>query len=56
MSDCEDNGSKMSERDAIEAVQRGDAVAHVILISDPRATEGYGGGVAQSLARKRAGA
>ena len=55
MSDCEDNGSKMSERDAIEAVQRGDAVAHVILISDPRATEGYGGGVAQSLASETGG-
>jgi VWFA-related protein len=55
MSDCEDNGSKMSERDAIEAVQRGDAVTHVILISDPRATEGYGGGVAQSLASETGG-
>jgi VWFA-related protein len=55
MSDCEDNGSKMSERDAIEAVQRGDAVAHVILISDPRATEGYGGGVAQSLSQETGG-
>jgi VWFA-related protein len=55
LSDCEDNGSKMSERDAIEAVQRGDAVAHIILISDPRATEGYGGGVAQSLAQETGG-
>jgi VWFA-related protein len=50
MSDCEDNGSKLSERDAVEAVQRADAVAHIILISDPRATQGYGYGVAQSLA------
>ncbi len=55
LSDCEDNGSKMSERDAIESVQRGDAVVHVILISDPRATEGYGGGVAQSLAQETGG-
>jgi VWFA-related protein len=55
LSDCEDNGSKMSERDAVEAVQRGDAVAHIILISDPRATEGYGGGVAQSLAQETGG-
>jgi VWFA-related protein len=55
LSDCEDNGSKMSERDAIESVQRGDAVAHIILISDPRATEGYGGGVAQSLAQETGG-
>ena len=55
LSDCEDNGSKMSERDAVEAVQRGDAVAHIILISDPRASEGYGGGVAQSLAQETGG-
>jgi VWFA-related protein len=55
MSDCEDNGSKMSERDAIEAVERADAVAHIILISDPRATEGYGGGVASSLAQETGG-
>jgi Mg-chelatase subunit ChlD len=55
LSDCEDNGSKMSQRDAIESVQRGDAVAHIILISDPRATEGYGYGVAQSLAQETGG-
>ena len=55
LSDCEDNGSKMSERDAIESVQRGDAVAHIILISDPRATEGYGGGVAQELSSQTGG-
>ncbi len=55
LSDCEDNGSKMSQRDAVESVQRGDAVAHIILISDPRATEGYGYGVAQSLAQETGG-
>ena len=55
LSDCEDNGSKMSERDAIESVQRGDAVAHIILISDPGASEGYGGGVAQELASQTGG-
>jgi VWFA-related protein len=55
LSDCEDNGSKMSERDAIEAVERSDAVAHIILISDPRATEGYGGGVAQELSSQTGG-
>src|ERR1700689_2328043 len=55
LSDCEDNGSKLSERDAIESVERGDAVAHIILISDPRATEGYGYGVAQSLAQETGG-
>src|ERR1022692_872396 len=41
LSDCEDNGSKMSERDAVESAQRGDAVVHIILISDPRNSEGY---------------
>lgn len=55
LSDCEDNGSKLSERDAVESVERGDAVAHIILISDPRATEGYGYGVAQSLAQETGG-
>ena len=55
LSDCEDNGSKLSQRDAIESVERGDAVAHIILISDPRATEGYGYGVAQSLAQETGG-
>ena len=33
----------------------GDAVAHIILISDPRATEGYGGGVAQEMAQQTGG-
>jgi VWFA-related protein len=55
LSDCEDNGSKMSEHDAVESVQRGDAVVHIILISDPRATEGYGPGVAQSLTQETGG-
>ena len=55
LSDCEDNGSKMSERDAIESVQRGDAVAHILLISDPGASEGYGPGVAQELAQQTGG-
>ena len=55
LSDCEDNGSKMSERDAVESAQRGDAVVHIILISDPRNSEGYGAGVAQSLAQETGG-
>jgi len=55
LSDCEDNGSKMSERDAVESVLRGDAVAHIIFISDPRVSEGYGGGVAQELAQQTGG-
>jgi VWFA-related protein len=55
MSDCEDNGSKISARDAIEIAQRSDAVIHIILISDPRATEGYGPGVAASLTSETGG-
>jgi VWFA-related protein len=55
MSDCEDNGSKISGRDAIEIAQRSDAVIHIILISDPRATEGYGPGVASSLTSETGG-
>jgi VWFA-related protein len=55
MSDCEDNGSKISGRDAIEIAQRSDAVIHIILISDPRATEGYGPGVAASLTSETGG-
>jgi VWFA-related protein len=55
LSDCEDNGSKISGRDAIEIAQRSDSVIHVILISDPRATEGYGPGVAASLTQDTGG-
>jgi VWFA-related protein len=55
LSDAEDNGSKMSIEEAGEAAQRADAVIHVILISDPRATEGYGPGVAMQLARETGG-
>jgi VWFA-related protein len=55
LSDAEDNGSKMSIEQAGEAAQRADAVIHVILISDPRATEGYGPGVAMRLAGETGG-
>jgi VWFA-related protein len=55
LSDCEDNGSKITGQDAIEIAQRSDAVIHIILISDPRATEGYGPGVAQSLTSQTGG-
>jgi VWFA-related protein len=55
LSDAEDNGSKMSIDEAIEMAQRTDAVIHVILISDPRATEGYGPGIALQLAGKTGG-
>ena len=55
MTDAEDTGSKMSEADAIEAAQRGDAVVHIVLISDPWATEGYGPGVAAKIAQETGG-
>ncbi|HTZ75169.1 MAG TPA: VWA domain-containing protein [Candidatus Aquilonibacter sp.] len=55
LSDAEDTGSKMSLDEAIEAAQRTDAVIHVILISDPSATEGYGYGVALQMARETGG-
>jgi VWFA-related protein len=55
LSDCEDNGSKITGRDAIEIAERSDAVIHVILISDPQATEGYGPGVAAELAQQTGG-
>jgi VWFA-related protein len=55
LSDAEDNGSKMSINEAIEMAQRSDAVIHVILISDPGATEGYGTGIALQLAGKTGG-
>jgi VWFA-related protein len=55
LSDAEDNGSKMSIDEAVEASQRADAVIHVILISDPNATEGYGPRIALELAGKTGG-
>jgi VWFA-related protein len=55
LSDAEDNGSKMSIEQATEAADRADAVIHVILISDPMATEGYGAGIALQLARETGG-
>ena len=55
LTDAEDTGSKMSEADAIEAAQRGDAVVHIVLITDPRATEGYGPGVAAKITQETGG-
>ena len=55
LSDAEDTGSKMNIDQAIESAQRADAVIHVILISDPGATEGYGYGVALQMARETGG-
>jgi VWFA-related protein len=55
ITDAEDNGSKMSEYDAAEAAQRADTVLHFLLITDPRATEGYGPGVAAKLASDTGG-
>jgi len=55
LSDAEDTGSKMNIDEAIESAQRADAVIHVILISDPGATMGYGYGVAVQMARDTGG-
>jgi VWFA-related protein len=55
ITDAEDNGSKMSEYDAAEAAQRADTVLHFLLITDPRATEGYGPGIAAKLASDTGG-
>jgi VWFA-related protein len=55
LTDAEDTGSKLGEKDAIEAAQRSDAVIHVVLIQDPRATMGYGGGVAHKMADETGG-
>jgi len=55
LSDAEDNGSKMSENDAIESAQRADAVIHFLLIRDFSAIEGYGAGVAHRMAEQTGG-
>jgi len=55
LTDAEDNGSKMSEADAIVAAQKADAVMHFLLITDPGASEGYGPGVASKMAQETGG-
>jgi VWFA-related protein len=55
LTDAEDTGSRMTEGDAIEAAQRADSVIHILLISDPRATEGYGPGVASHMTQETGG-
>jgi len=55
LTDAEDTGSKLTENDAIEAAQRADSVIHILLITDPRATEGYGPGVAAKLTQETGG-
>jgi VWFA-related protein len=55
LTDAEDNGSKVSVDDAIEAAQRADAVIHVILIRDYFATTGVGPGVAHHMAEETGG-
>ncbi len=55
ITDGEDNGSKISLQDAAEAAQRADTVLHFLLVIDPRATEGYGAGVAARLAQDTGG-
>ncbi|HXX44649.1 MAG TPA: VWA domain-containing protein [Candidatus Acidoferrales bacterium] len=55
LTDAEDTGSKMTEQDAIEAAQRADSVIHILLITDPRATAGYGPGVASTMTQQTGG-
>ena len=55
LTDAEDNGSKMTEADAIMAAQRADAVMHFLLITDAGASEGYGPGVASKMAQETGG-
>jgi VWFA-related protein len=55
LTDAEDTGSKVGMKEAIEAAQRSDAVIHVLLIQDPGATFGYGGGVARKMAEETGG-
>jgi VWFA-related protein len=55
LTDAEDNGSKETLDDAIEAAQKADTVIHVILITDPSATTGVGPGVARQMAEQTGG-
>ena len=55
LTDAEDTGSKMTVNDAIESAQRADSVIHILLISDPGATEGYGPGVASHMTQDTGG-
>jgi VWFA-related protein len=55
LTDAEDNGSKETLDDAIEAAQKADTVIHVILIIDPSATTGVGPGVAHEMAEETGG-
>jgi len=55
LTDAEDTGSKLTESDAIEAAQRADSVIHILLISDPGATAGYGPGVASHMTQDTGG-
>ncbi len=55
LSDAEDTGSKMSMNEAIESAERSNTVIHVLLISDPNETEGYGYGVALDMAHETGG-
>jgi VWFA-related protein len=55
LTDAEDTGSKMTEGDAIEAAQRADSVVHILLISDPNASQGYGAGVASHMTQDTGG-
>ncbi|MDE3109745.1 MAG: VWA domain-containing protein [Acidobacteriota bacterium] len=55
LTDAEDNGSKETLDEAIEAAQKADTVIHVILITDPSEAAGYGPGVAHDMAEQTGG-
>jgi VWFA-related protein len=55
LTDAEDNGSKETLDDAIEAAQKADTVIHVVLITDPSATSGVGPGVAHDMSEQTGG-
>lgn len=56
LTDAVDTGSKMRLEDALEVAQRSDTVVHVIHISDPQYSFGFGGeGVAKKLAEETGG-
>ena len=53
VTDAQDEGSKMSLEEAIEAAQRTDTVIHILLVSDPRF--GANGGVGRKLSEETGG-
>lgn len=55
LTDAEDNGSKVTVEEAIEAAQRSDTVIHILLQSDIRYAFGGGAGVAHKMTTETGG-